>query len=50
MATIQIQKPKTVTTTAIAQKQSLEVVQTIIHGGVRLTSLVLISPTDTVSS
>lgn len=34
MASMQIQKTKTITKTAIDQKQSLDVVQTMIHGGV----------------
>ena len=34
MANMQIQKTKTITKTAIDQKQSLDVVQTMIHGGV----------------
>lgn len=37
MATVQIQKTRnasTITKTAIDQKQSLEVVQTMLHGGV----------------
>lgn len=34
MANVQLQKPQTITTTAIVQQQSQEVVQTIVHGGV----------------
>lgn len=44
MATIQIQKTAnagTMTKTAIDQKQSLEVVQTMLHGGVSSSNLLV---------
>lgn len=49
MANMQIQRPLAITTTAIAQKQSQEVVQMMVHGGVSFTSSsLLISLTDIV--
>ena len=47
MATVQLQKTKsagTVIKTAIDQKQSLEVVQTMLHGSVCSSSLIFLSP------
>ena len=53
MATIQVQKTvnaKTFTKTAIDQKQSLEVVQTMLHGGVSSQLLLIHDLADTFPS